>query len=61
MPEFFTLIALDGDWRRFEEDVGMPSLRFEGLTWEEAVELATLSLRHGLQIVMMRERGAEHG
>ena len=47
----FTVLAVDGAFLD-AADPGTDALRFDGLTWEEAVELARLSFDQGYQIVV---------
>ena len=49
----FTVLAVDGAFLD-AADPGTDALRFYGLTWEEAVELARLSFDQGYQIVVWR-------
>lgn len=53
----FTVLAVDGAFLD-AADPGTDALRFDGLTWEEAVELARLSFDQGYQIVIWRAGGA---
>lgn len=54
MAETFTLIVVDGSFLDVT-DIGTDSVRFNGLTWEESVELARLSFRNGHEVVLWRE------
>lgn len=55
----FTVLAVDGTFLD-AADPGTDALRFDGLTWEEAVELARLSFDQGYQIVVWRaEKSAD--
>ena len=56
----FTVIAVDGPAADLS-DVGTDSLRYDGLSWEEAVELARLSFMQGFEIVLWREREENNG
>lgn len=49
--QLFTVIAIAGAFLD-AADAGTDSLRFDGLTWEEAVTLARLSFDQGYQIVI---------
>lgn len=49
--QLFTVIAIAGAFLD-AADAGADSLRFDGLTWEEAVTLARLSFDQGYQIVI---------
>ena len=49
----FTVLAIDGAFLD-AADPGTDSLRFDGLTWDEAVYLARLSFDQGYQIVVWR-------
>lgn len=51
--QHFTIIAVDGSFLD-AADTGTDSLRFDGLTWTEAVELARLSFNQGFQVVLWR-------
>ncbi len=55
----YTVRAIDGDFRDFVVDMTIESLRYDGLKWEEAVELCRLSFRQGFQCVIWREDGGE--
>ena len=51
--QLFTVIAIAGAFLD-AADAGTDSLRFDGLTWEESVELARLSFCMGYQVVIWR-------
>lgn len=55
--QLFTVIAVDGSFLN-AADPGTDSLRFDGLTWDEAVEMARLSFGQGYQIVVWRSEEA---
>ena len=49
--QLFTVIAIAGAFLD-AADAGTDSLRFDGLTWDEAVTLARLSFGQGYEIVI---------
>lgn len=51
--QLFTVIAIDGALLD-AVDPGTDSLRFDNLTWDEAVTLARLSFFQGYQVVVWR-------
>lgn len=51
--QLFTVIAINGVFLD-AADPGTDSLRFDNLTWEEAVTLARLSFEQGFEIVVWR-------
>lgn len=51
--QLFTVIAVNGSFLD-AVDPGTDSLRFDNLTWEEAIELARLSFEQGYEIVVWR-------
>ena len=56
----FTVIPIDGN----AADVCDPytdSLRYDGLTWAEAVELCRLSFTQGFQVIVWKIDAAEDG
>lgn len=56
--ERFTLIVVDGE----AADIGdfyTPSIRYDGLTWDESVQLARLSFTQGFEIVIWKVDGKE--
>ena len=57
--EKFTLIVIDGHFADFF-DLSTDSVKFEGLTWEESVQLAKISFRNGHEVVIWKqELGAD--
>ncbi len=61
MDERFDVIALDGDIFDFVEDPTTPYLKYQHLTWEEAVELCRLSFRQGFRCILWQTGDMEHG
>lgn len=51
--QFFTIIAVNGSFLDVA-DPSTDSLRFDYLTWDEAVTLARLSFEQGFEIVVWR-------
>ena len=52
MSEFYTVFAIEGDFRHFmDSDCGY--LKYEGLSWDEAVGLCRISFRQGYQCVIL--------
>lgn len=51
--QLFTVISVNGSFLD-AADPGTDSLRFDNLTWEEAVELAKLSFSQGFELVLWR-------
>lgn len=58
--QLFTVIAVNGSFLD-AVDPGTDSLRFDNLTWEEAIELARLSFEQGYEIVVWRMADAGGG
>lgn len=56
----FTVISVDGEVADLT-DVYTQSLRYDGLSWTESVELARLSFLQGYTIVIWQEDTAEDG
>ncbi len=56
----FTVIPVDGEATDLT-DVYTQSLRYDGLSWAESVELARLSFRQGFTVVIWLEDNAEDG
>lgn len=50
----FTVIPVDGGPEDID-NICTPSIRYDGLTWAESVELARLSFLQGYTIVIWRE------
>lgn len=50
----FTVIPIDGGPEDID-DICTPSLRYDGLSWDESVELARLSFAQGYTIIIWRE------
>lgn len=51
--EFFTVIVIDGEATDLC-DIDTPSIRYDGLTWDESVQLARLSFVQGFEIVIWK-------
>lgn len=49
----FTLIAVDGEAADLC-DFSTPSLRYDNLTWEDSVTLATLSFSQGFEVILWK-------
>lgn len=56
--EKFTVIVVDGEAADMG-DFATPSIRYDGLTWEQSVELAKLSFAQGFEIVLWKIDGKE--
>lgn len=54
----FTVIVVDGDAGDLG-DFSTPSIRYDGLTWEDSVQLARLSFKQGFEIVVWKVDGKE--
>ena len=62
MDGLFTVIVVDGDFfNAFEICSGTDSIRFDGLTWKDSMELARLSFMQGFEIVIWRQVEDEGG
>lgn len=62
MDGLFTVIVVDGDYfNAFEICSQTDSVRFDGLTWEDSMELARLSFMQGFEIVIWRQDEGEGG
>lgn len=54
MTESYTVFVIEGDFRHFmDSDCGY--LKYEGLSWDEAVALCRISFRQGYQCVLIRQ------
>lgn len=58
MDERFVLIVIDGHFSDFF-DPSTDSVKFEGLTWEESVQLAKISFRNGHEVVIWEQERVE--
>jgi len=54
MNGLFTVIVVDGSVVDICE-VETNAVRYDGLTWDESVELARLSFKQGFEIVLWKE------
>lgn len=54
----FTVFAVDGDFRNFEE-LETNYMRYDNLSWEETITLCLLSFRQGYQVVVIPADGSE--
>lgn len=52
--ERFSLFVIDGEPVDWSNDPTVPCLRYEGLAWEEAVELCRLSFDQGYTAIIWR-------
>lgn len=50
----FTVIPIDGGPEAIN-DICTPSIRYDGLTWAESVELARISFLQGYTVVIWKE------
>ena len=50
--DVFTVFAVDGDFRSFEE-LETNYMRYDKLSWEEAITLCLLSFRQGYQVIVI--------
>lgn len=59
----FSLYIIDGDWTQWIEDLlGVQSLKYENVSWNEATELARLSFKEGYKLVIWQmDDGEEVG
>ena len=48
----YTVRAIDGDFRDFVDDVTIETLKYDNLTWPEAVSLCRLSFAQGFQCII---------
>lgn len=55
-----SVIVVDGSFLD-AVDPGASVVRFDGLAWDEALNLARLGLDQGLDIVLRQEEVSEHG
>lgn len=51
--ELFTVIVVDGEVANLC-DIDTPSIRYDGLSWDESVQLARLSFAQGFEIVIWK-------
>lgn len=51
--ELFTVIVIDGEATDLC-DIDTSSIRYDGLTWDESVQLARLSFVQGFEIVIWK-------
>lgn len=56
MDGFFTVIPVDGAAISAAEPMTQ-SLRYDGLTWTEAVELCRLSFAQGFECIIWKQEG----
>ena len=52
--ERFSLFIVDGDPVEWADDPTVPYLKYQGLTWEKAVELCRLSFDEGYTAIIWR-------
>ena len=52
MPDRYDVFAVDGELKDLFDEYTAPCLRFNDLTWEEAVELCRLSFARGFVCVV---------
>lgn len=50
----YSFLAVDGDLAEWYDDPGVQSLRYDGLTWDEVVEMCRLSFRENYTIAIWR-------
>lgn len=56
MDGFFTVIVVDGDFAEATDYLsGTSSIRYDGLSWADSVELARLSFMQGFEIVIWKQ------
>ena len=60
MSELFSVLAIDGGVMEWAEDATTPYLRYDGLTWTEAVELCRISFKNGFRCVIWLADGGEN-
>lgn len=56
--EKFTVVVVDGEAADLG-DFSTPSVRYDGLTWDEGVQLARLSFKQGFEVVIWKVDGRE--
>ena len=54
MIGLFSVVAIDGEFTDFLNDLSMPYLRYDSLTWKDAVQLCELSFAQGFQCVIWK-------
>lgn len=53
--EQYSVTIVDGDWTQWKDDLlGVQSLKYEGITWSDAVSLARLSFKEKYTVVIWR-------
>lgn len=57
--ERFTVICADGDAADLG-DFSTPSLRYDGLSWEDSVTLAKLSFTQGFEVIIWKLDNEQH-
>ncbi len=54
--ESYDLFVLDGDFREWDENMFLPSVRFKQLSWDEVKIISQFALKSGLQVVISPAR-----
>lgn len=56
MDGFFSVIVIDGDFADASDYLsGTSSIRYNGLSWADSVELARMSFTQGFEIVIWKQ------
>ena len=51
----YTILAIDGDLLEWIDDPGVQSLRYDGLNWDQVMEMCRLSFRENYTIAIWRQ------
>ena len=54
MDGYYTVVVVDGDAADLT-DIYTDSVRYDGLTWADSIELARLSFTQGFEIVIWKQ------